>query len=103
MGYPNEIERRLLGMRLWFCPQSPRLDSGRILYYLMGKLFETENVRLMEEGFGQLYLYFKDTTVEFHENFDYDVAVPLGHLPHEELEGIAKAILAWLEPNDSIE
>jgi len=69
----------------------------------MGKLFQTENVMLKEEGFGQLYLYFKDTTVEFHEGFEYDVAIPLGYLLHDELEGIAKAILAWLEPDDSIE
>ena len=88
---------------MWFCPQSPRLDSGRMLYHFMGILFETESVRLTEEGFGQLYLYFNDTVVEFHEGFDYDIAVPLGQLLHDELEGIAKAILAWLEPNDCIE
>ena len=58
---------------------------------------------LIEEGFGQLYLYFTDTTVEFHEGFEYDVAIPLGHFNHDELEGIANAILAWIEPNDSIE
>jgi hypothetical protein len=69
----------------------------------MGKLFQTENVMLTEEGFGQLYLYFKDTTVEFHEGFEYDVAIPLGHFNHDELAGIANAILAWIEPNDSIE
>lgn len=69
----------------------------------MGKLFQTPNVMIQEEGFGQLFLYFKDTTVEFHEGIDYDVAIPLGHLLHDELEGIANAILSWIEPNDSIE
>jgi len=69
----------------------------------MGTLFHTGNVRLTEEGFGGLYLYFKDITVEFHEGIDYDVAIPLEHLLHEELAGIAKAILSWIEPNDSIE
>ena len=69
----------------------------------MGKLFQTENVLIQEEGFGQLILYFKDTTIEFQEKIDYDVGVPLEHLSHCELEGIAKAILAWIEPNDSIE
>jgi len=69
----------------------------------MGNLFQTQRVRLTEEGFGQLYLYFKDITVECHEGIDYDVAIPLWHLLHEELEGIAKAILSWIEPNDSIE
>ena len=86
-----------------FCPQSPRLDSRRFQDSFMGNLFQTQRVRLTEEGFGQLYLYFKDITVEFHEGIDYDVAIPLGHLLHEELEGIAKAILSWIEPNDSIE
>lgn len=86
-----------------FCPQSPRLDSRRIHILIMGKLFQTENVMLIEEGFGQLYLYFTDTTVEFHEGFEYDIAIPLGHFNHDELEGIAKALLAWLEPDDSIE
>ena len=69
----------------------------------MGKLFQTERVRLTEEGFGGLSRYFKDITVEFHEGIDYDVAIPLGHLLHDELEGSAKAILSWIEPNDSIE
>ncbi len=88
-------------MRL--CRQSPRLDSERIKDSHMGKLFQTENIMLKEEGFGQLYLYFKDTTVEFHEGFEYDVAIPLGEFNHDELEGIANAILTWLEPDDSIE
>jgi|TARA_R110001583_G_scaffold11954_1_gene53337 hypothetical protein len=66
-------------------------------------LFQTEMVKLQEEGIGQLFLYFKNTTVEFHEGIDYDVAIPLAELDHEELQGIAHAILAWIEPNDSIE
>ena len=66
-------------------------------------LFQTEMVKLQEEGIGQLFLYFKNTTVEFHEDIDYDVAIPLAELDHEELRGIAHAILAWIEPNDSIE
>ena len=69
----------------------------------MGTLFQTESVMLKEEGFGQLFLYFKDITVEFHEGIDYDVAIHLGHFHHDELEGIAKALLSWLEPDDSIE
>ena len=103
MGCENEIVRWLLDLRVRFCPQSPRLDSRSIHDSLMGSLFETQSVRLTEEGFGQLFLYFKDITVEFHEGIDYDVAIPLGHLLHDELEGIANAILSWLEPNDSIE
>ena len=69
----------------------------------MGTLFTTENVKLAEEGFGILYLYLKDTTVEFHENYEYDMAFSLENLSHDELKGLAKAILAWIEPNDSIE
>lgn len=69
----------------------------------MGTLFTTENVKLAEEGFGILYLYLKDTTVEFHENYDYDVAFSFESLSHDEIKGIAKALLAWIEPNDSIE
>jgi len=69
----------------------------------MGTLFTTENVKLAEEGFGILYLYLKNTTVEFHENYEYDMAFSLENLSHDELKGLAKAILAWIEPNDSIE
>ena len=69
----------------------------------MGTIFATENVKLSEEGFGTLYLYLKDTTVEFHEDYDYDVAFSLSNLSHEEFKELAKAILAWIEPNDSIE
>jgi len=66
-------------------------------------LFQTEMVKLQEEGIGQLFLYFKNITVEFHEGIDYDVAIPLADLGHDELSGIAHAILAWIEPDDSIE
>ncbi len=102
MGCENEIVRWLLDLRVRFCPQSPRLDSRSIQDSHMGKLFQTENVMLTEEGYG-LYLYFTNTTVEFHEGFEYDIAIPLGHISHDELEGIAHAILSWIAPNDSIE
>jgi hypothetical protein len=69
----------------------------------MGTLFTTKNVKLAEEGFGTLYLYLRNTTVEFHEDYAYDVAFSFENLSHEEMKGIANAILAWIEPNDSIE
>ncbi|MCP4120584.1 MAG: hypothetical protein GY751_02390 [Bacteroidetes bacterium] len=69
----------------------------------MGTLFATENVKLAEKEFGILYLYLKNTTVELHEDYDYDLAVSFDSLSHEEIKDIANAILAWIEPNDSIE
>ena len=69
----------------------------------MGTLFATENVKLAEKEFGILYLYLKNTTVELHEDYDYDLAVSLDSLSHQEIKDIANAILAWIEPNDSIE
>jgi len=69
----------------------------------MDILFQTENTMLQEEEFGQLFLYFKNTMVEFHEGIDYTMTIPLANLDHAELKGIAQAILRWIEPNDSIE
>jgi hypothetical protein len=66
-------------------------------------LFQTENTMLKEEGVGQLFLYFKDTKIEFHEGMDYTMAIPFADLDHAELKEIAQAILRWVEPNDSIE
>ena len=103
MGYPNEIERWLLDLWMRFCPQSPRLDSRKINVFLMGTLFQSDQVWMTEEGFGGLWVYLKDLTLELHEGGDYDVAIPLGHLDQHELAGIPKAIRAYLEQDFSIE
>ena len=69
----------------------------------MGTFFATRNVKLVEEGFGTLYLYLKDTTIEFHEDYKYDIAFSFEILSHDEIRGIAHGLLAYLDGDDSIE
>ena len=69
----------------------------------MGTLFATENVKLTEEEFGLLYLYLKDTTVDFHENNEYDLSISFEGLSYDEIRGVANALLLYLDDDDSIE
>ena len=69
----------------------------------MGTLFATENVKLAEEGFGLLYLYLKDTTVDFHQNTEYDLSITFDGLSNNDIRGLANALLSYLDGDDSIE
>ena len=102
VGCENEIVGWVLDLWMRFCPQSPRLDSRTIQDFHMGTLFTTENVKLAEERFA-LYLYLKNTTVEFHENYPFDVAFSFETLSHDEIRGVATALLAYIDGDDSIE
>ena len=68
----------------------------------MRTIFTTENVKLVEEEVGILYLYLKDTTVEFHEDYKYDIAFSFEILSHDEIRGIAYGLLAYIDGDDSI-
>jgi hypothetical protein len=69
----------------------------------MGTLFATENVKLAEEEFGLLYLYLKDTTVDFHQNTEYDLSITFDGLAYNDIRGLANALLLYLDGDDSIE
>ena len=69
----------------------------------MGTLFATENVKLAEEEFGLLYLYLKDTTVDFHQNTEYDLSITFDGLSYNDIRGLANALLLYLDGDDSIE
>lgn len=69
----------------------------------MGTLFTTKNVKLAEEGFGLLYLYLKDTTVDFHQNTEYDLSITFDGLSYNDIRGLANALLSYLDGDDSIE
>jgi len=68
----------------------------------MKTIFTTKNVKLVEEELGILYLYLKNTTIEFHEGYKYDVAVSFEMLSHKEMRGIANALLSYIDDDDSI-
>jgi|TARA_R110001606_G_scaffold390682_2_gene557872 hypothetical protein len=54
-------------------------------------LYNSENVKLTEDGNGFLKIYFKDSTLTFE------------NLTDSELKGVAKGILAFIEGDSSIE
>jgi len=68
----------------------------------MKTIFTTKNVKLVEEEVGILYLYLKNTTIEFHEGYKYDVAVSFEMLSHEEIRGVAHGLLSYIKGDDSI-
>ena len=69
----------------------------------MDILFQTENTMLQEEEFGQLFLYFKNTTVDFHQNTEYDLSITFDGLSYNDIRGLANALLLYLDGDDSIE
>ena len=70
----------------------------------MGILFECDKLRLTEENFGGLWLYLKDTTLEAHEgNTEYDFAFNFEGVAHNDLIGMARAILSYVDGDSSIE
>ena len=70
----------------------------------MGKLYECDKLLLTDENFGGLWLYLKDTTLEAHEgNVDYDFAFNFDGVSHDDLVGMANAILQYVDGDSSIE
>ena len=68
----------------------------------MKTIFTTKNVKLVEEEVGILYLYLKNTTIEFHEDYEYDIAFSFEILSHDEIRGLAHGLLAYIDGDDSI-